>query len=198
MDCSIAITVEFIPLLILNAPLFAITAILFMTSLGKLPDKVDQLPNHACMAVNLRCPFMRFYRALVFWRAWPRDFLSNSLPVAAVLILIIAKLVLTVTRVGAGLHGGSYLPSLFMGAGVGCLLGTVAATLGIASGAGLSIAGMAAVAAAVFGAPISTVLIIFEFTRSYEAALISIVAVTICTLISHQLYAPSFFDRDTG
>ncbi|MBE30184.1 MAG: hypothetical protein CL401_02920 [Acidiferrobacteraceae bacterium] len=198
MDCSIAITVEFIPLLILNAPLFAITAILFMTLLGKLPDKVDQLPNHACMAVNLRCPFMRFYRALVFWRAWPRDFLSNSLPVAAVLILIIAKLVLTVTRVGAGLHGGSYLPSLFMGAGVGCLLGTVAATLGIASGAGLSIAGMAAVVAAVFGTPIYTVLIICEFTRSCEAALISIIAVTMGTLIFHQLYAPSFFDRDTG
>ena len=198
MDCSIAITVEFIPLLILNAPLFAITAILFMTLLGKLPDKVDQLPNHACMAVNLRCPFMRFYRALVFWRAWPRDFLSNSLPVAAVLILIIAKLVLTVTRVGAGLHGGSYLPLLFMGAGVGCLLGTVAATLGIASGAGLSIAGMAAVVAAVFGTPIYTVLIICEFTRSCEAALISIIAVTMGTLIFHQLYAPSFFDRDTG
>lgn len=198
MDCSIAITVEFIPLLILNAPLFAITAILFMTLLGKLPDKVDQLPNHACMAVNLRCPFMRFYRALVFWRAWPRDFLSNSLPVAAVLILIIAKLVLTVTRVGAGLHGGSYLPSLFMGAGVGCLLGTVAATLGIASGAGLSIAGMAAAVAAVFGVPIYTVLIICEFTRSCEAALISIIAVTMGTLIFHQLYAPSFFDRDTG
>ena len=198
MDCSIAITVEFIPLLILNAPLFAITAILFMTLLGKLPDKVDQLPNHACMAVNLRCPFMRFYRALVFWRAWPRDFLSNSLPVAAVLILIIAKLVLTVTRVGAGLHGGSYLPSLFMGAGVGCLLGTVAATLGIASGAGLSIAGMAAAVAAVFGVPIYTLLIICEFTRSCEAALISIIAVTMGTLIFHQLYAPSFFDRDTG
>ena len=198
MDCSIAITVEFIPLLILNAPLFAITAILFMTLLGKLPDKVDQLPNHACMAVNLRCPFMRFYRALVFWRAWPRDFLSNSLPVAAVLILIIAKLVLTVTRVGAGLHGGSYLPSLFMGAGVGCLLGTVAATLGIASGAGLSIAGMAAAVAAVFGVPIYTVLIICEFTRSCEAALISIIAVTMGTPIFHQLYAPSFFDRDTG
>ena len=81
---------------------------------------------------------------------------------------------------------------------VGATIGSVmalAATMGMASGAGLSLAGMAAVAAAVFGAPISTVLIIFEFTRSYEAALLSIVAVTICTLISHQLYAPSFFDR---
>ena len=103
---------------------------------------------------------------------------------------------LTVACVGTGIHGGIYLPSLFMGAGVGCVVGKVAATFGIASGAGLSIAGMAAVAAAVFGAPISTVLIIFEFTRSYEAALVSIIAVTICTLISHRLYAPSFFDRD--
>lgn len=198
-----SLTMEFIPLLILSAPVFAITAVLFMALLGKLTDKVDQLPNLPawplilaallCACVGLWVP-----GALGLGIEVIQDFLSNSLPAAAVLILIVAKLVLTVACVGAGLHGGIYLPSLFMGAGVGCLLGKVATTLGIASGAGLSIAGMAAVAAAVFGAPISTVLIIFEFTHSYEAALVSIIAVTICTLISHQLYAPSFFDRDTG
>mgnify|MGYP001469929823 FL=1 len=198
-----SLTMEFIPLLILSAPVFAITAVLFMALLGKLTDKVDQLPNLPawplilaallCACVGLWVP-----GALGLGIDVVQDFLSDSLPAAAVLILIAAKLVLTVACVGAGLHGGIYLPSLFMGAGVGCLLGKVATTLGIASGAGLSIAGMAAVAAAVFGAPISTVLIIFEFTRSYEAALVSIIAVTICTLISHQLYAPSFFDRDTG
>ena len=198
-----SLTMEFIPLLILSAPVFAITAVLFMALLGKLTDKVDQLPNlpawplilaaFLCALVGLWVP-----GALGLGIDVVQDFLSDSLPAAAVLILIAAKLVLTVACVGAGLHGGIYLPSLFMGAGVGCLLGKVATTLGIASGAGLSIAGMAAVAAAVFGAPISTVLIIFEFTRSYEAALVSIIAVTICTLISHQLYAPSFFDRDTG
>ena len=198
-----SLTMEFIPLLILSAPVFAITAVLFMSLLGKLTDKVDQLPNLPawplilaallCACVGLWVP-----GALGLGIDVVQDFLSDSLPAAAVLILIAAKLVLTVACVGAGLHGGIYLPSLFMGAGVGCLLGKVATTLGIASGAGLSIAGMAAVAAAVFGAPISTVLIIFEFTRSYEAALVSIIAVTICTLISHQLYAPSFFDRDTG
>ena len=198
-----SLTMEFIPLLILSAPVFAITAVLFMALLGKLTDKVDQLPNLPawplilaallCACVGLWVP-----GALGLGIDVVQNFLSDSLPAAAVLILIAAKLVLTVACVGAGLHGGIYLPSLFMGEGVGCLLGKVATTLGIASGAGLSIAGMAAVAAAVFGAPISTVLIIFEFTRSYEAALVSIIAVTICTLISHQLYAPSFFDRDTG
>ena len=198
-----SLTMEFIPLLILSAPVFAITAVLFMALLGKLSDKVDQLPNLPAwplILAALLCAFVGLWvpGALGLGIDVVRDFLSNSLPVAAVLILIVAKLVLTVACVGAGLHGGIYLPSLFIGAGVGCLLGKVAATLGIASGAGLSIAGMAAVAAAVFGAPISTVLIIFEFTRSYEAALVSIIAVTICTLISHQLYAPSFFDRDTG
>ena len=198
-----SLTMEFIPLLILSAPVFAITAVLFMALLGKLTDKVDQLPNLPAwplILAALLCAFVGLWvpGALGLGIDVVQDFLSNSLPVAAVLILIVAKLVLTVACVGAGLHGGIYLPSLFIGAGVGCLLGKVAATLGIASGAGLSIAGMAAVAAAVFGAPISTVLIIFEFTRSYEAALVSIIAVTICTLISHQLYAPSFFDRDTG
>ena len=198
-----SLTMEFIPLLILSAPVFAITAVLFMALLGKLTDKVDQLPNLPAwplILAALLCAFVGLWvpGALGLGIDAVQDFLSNSLPAAAVLILIAAKLVLTVACVGAGLHGGIYLPSLFMGAGVGCLLGKVATTLGIASGAGLSIAGMAAVAAAVFGAPISTVLIIFEFTRSYEAALVSIIAVTICTLISHQLYAPSFFDRDTG
>lgn len=198
-----SLTMEFIPLLILSAPVFAITAVLFMALLGKLTDKVDQLPNLPAwplILAALLCAFVGLWvpGALGLGIDVVQDFLSDSLPAAAVLILIAAKLVLTVACVGAGLHGGIYLPSLFMGAGVGCLLGKVATTLGIASGAGLSIAGMAAVAAAVFGAPISTVLIIFEFTRSYEAALVSIIAVTICTLISHQLYAPSFFDRDTG
>ena len=198
-----SLTMEFIPLLILSAPVFAITAVLFMALLGKLTDKVDQLPNLPAwplILAALLCAFVGLWvpGALGLGIDVVQDFLSDSLPAAAVLILIVAKLVLTVACVGAGLHGGIYLPSLFMGAGVGCLLGKVATTLGIASGAGLSIAGMAAVAAAVFGAPISTVLIIFEFTRSYEAALVSIIAVTICTLISHQLYAPSFFDRDTG
>lgn len=198
-----SLTMEFIPLLILSAPVFAITAVLFMALLGKLTDKVDQLPNLPAwplILAALLCAFVGLWvpGALGLGIEVIQDFLSNSLPAAAVLILIVAKLVLTVACVGAGLHGGIYLPSLFMGAGVGCLLGKVATTLGIASGAGLSIAGMAAVAAAVFGAPISTVLIIFEFTHSYEAALVSIIAVTICTLISHQLYAPSFFDRDTG
>jgi len=198
-----SLTIEFIPLLIVSAPVFAITAVLFMTLLGKLTDKVDQLPNLSAwplILAALLCAFVGFWvpGALGLGIDVVRDFLSNSLPVVAVLILIVTKLVLTVACVGTGIHGGIYLPSLFMGAGVGCLLGKAAATLGIASSAGLSIAGMAAVSAAVFGAPISTVLIIFEFTRSYEAALVSIVAVTICTLISHQLYAPSFFDRDAG
>ena len=198
-----SLTMEFIPLLILSAPVFAITAVLFMALLGKLTDKVDQLPNLPAwplILAALLCACLGLWvpGALGLGIDVVQNFLSDSLPAAAVLILIAAKLVLTVACVGAGLHGGIYLPSLFMGAGVGCLLGKVATTLGIASGAGLSIAGMAAVAAAVFGAPISTVLIIFEFTRSYEAALVSIIAVTICTLISHQLYAPSFFDRDTG
>ena len=198
-----SLTMEFIPLLILSAPVFAITAVLFMTLLGKLMDKVDQLPNLPAwplILAALLCAFIGFWvpGALGLGIDVVRDFLSNSLPMAAVLILIVTKLVLTVACVGTGIHGGIYLPSLFIGAGVGCLLGKAAATFGIASGAGLSIAGMAAVAAAVFGAPISTVLIIFEFTRSYEAALVSIIAVTICTLISHQLYARSFFYRDVG
>tara|TARA_Y100001960_G_C14766321_1_gene877169 strand:- start:643 stop:1893 length:1251 start_codon:yes stop_codon:yes gene_type:complete len=194
------LTIEFLPLVLLSAPVFAITAVVFMGLLGKMMDKVDKLTNTPAWPLFLGaifCGLMGLWvpGALGLGLDVIPDFLGNNLPVATVVILVTTKLVLTVVCVGTGLHGGLYLPSLFMGAGVGCLLGKLAAALGIMSGAGLSLAGMAAVAAAVFGAPISTVLIIFEFTRSYEAALLSIIAVTICTLISHQIYAPSFFDR---
>ena len=194
------LTIEFLPLIILSAPVFAITAVVFMSLLEKTMDKVDQLTNAAAWPLILAALFCGLVGlwvpgALGLGIDVIPDFLNNNLPLAAVVILVITKLVLTVACVSTGIHGGIYLPSLFMGAGVGCLLGKLAAAMGVASGAGLSLAGMAAVAAAVFGAPISTVLIIFEFTRSYEAALLSIIAVTICTLISHQLYAPSFFDR---
>jgi CIC family chloride channel protein len=196
------LTIEFLPLILLSAPVFAITAVVFMSLLGKMMDKVDQLTNAPAWPLILAALFCGLVGlwvpgALGLGLDVIPDFLGNNLPVATVIILVITKLMLTIACVGTGIHGGIYLPSLFMGAGVGSLLGKLAAALGIASGAGLSLAGMAAVAAAVFGAPISTVLIIFEFTRSYEAALLSIIAVTICTLISHQLYAPSFFDRPT-
>ena len=55
--------------------------------------------------------------------------------------------------------------------------------------------GMAAVAGSVIGAPIGVVLIVFEFTRSYEFAVAAILAVSMSSFISTRLFCYSFFDR---
>ena len=44
-------------------------------------------------------------------------------------------------------------------------------------------------------APISTVLIVLEMTNSYEFAVIALVSVVTCKLVSNILYGHSFFDR---
>ena len=54
-----------------------------------------------------------------------------------------------------------------------------------------AIAGMGAVAGAVFGAPISTILIVFELTGSYEVTIVVMVAVA--AVVTGQLGYRSFF-----
>ena len=58
-----------------------------------------------------------------------------------------------------------------------------------------AIVGMGAVAAAVLGAPISTVLIVFELTGSYPMAVGSMVAVVFAVGLSRTLTGHSFFTR---
>jgi CIC family chloride channel protein len=54
---------------------------------------------------------------------------------------------------------------------------------------------MAAVAAAVIGAPVAGVLIILEMTMSYEFALAAMLSVVVSTMVSNTIFGHSFFDR---
>jgi CIC family chloride channel protein len=58
-----------------------------------------------------------------------------------------------------------------------------------------AVAGMASVAGAVVGAPIAVVLIVLEFTMSYEFAVAAMLSVVVATLLSSLLYGHSFFDE---
>lgn len=117
------------------------------------------------------------------------------------LILLLAKLVLTALCIGFGLFGGIFSPALFVGAAAGALAGRV---VGMVAGAGaigtgmavaLPICGMAAVASAVIGAPIAGVIIILEMTMNYEFALAAMLSIVICLMVSDALFGHSFFDR---
>ena len=83
---------------------------------------------------------------------------------------------------------------------VGALLGLsywIIATYFVPSMSGsvslYAIAGMAAVAAAVLGAPISTTLIVFEMTGDWQTGLAVLVTVSLATALSSRYVDRSFF-----
>jgi len=111
-------------------------------------------------------------------------------------LLLCLKIVATALCIGFGLFGGVFSPALFVGAAAGALIGRVSVGLGVAGGGtALAICGMAAVASAVIGAPVSGVIIILELTMSYEFALAAMLSVMVSIMISNHLYGHSFFDR---
>ena len=115
---------------------------------------------------------------------------------ALLLAILVGKLLTTTVSLGFGFFGGVFSPSLVLGAAAGGVSAVVFAQLGLDGLApAMVLAGMAAVAASVVGAPIATVLIVFELTGSYDFALAALVAVVCSVLTSNILFGHSFFDR---
>lgn len=114
------------------------------------------------------------------------------------LVLVAAKGFATAISLGAGFGGGVFSPSLFLGAMVGGAYGVIAGTAFPEMYSGVSayaVIGMGAVAGAVLGAPMSTILIIFELTGDYQITIAVMIATAIATLVVQQVYGRSFFHR---
>lgn len=100
--------------------------------------------------------------------------LSGSLAFRALLILCVFKLVATVFSYGSGGAGGIFAPALFIGGTLGGAFGYFDMSLFHHSGNELgsfALVGMGAVFAGIIRAPITSVLIIFEMTGSYDLIL---------------------------
>lgn len=122
--------------------------------------------------------------------------LKGQLELPLLLALLAAKTAAIGISLGSGFGGGVFSPSLFLGAMLGGAFGIIA-TLAfpeLSSGHGAyTLIGMAAVAGAVLGAPISTILIVFELTRDNSVTVAVIVAVVIASIITEQVFGGSFF-----
>ena len=82
-----------------------------------------------------------------------------------------------------------------MGAALGGILTYIGSTFGINNiGDSLILAGMAALSASVIGAPIASIVIIFELSHSYDLAFVAIICVAGSCLISSLIFGHSFFD----
>lgn len=108
-----------------------------------------------------------------------------------------AKLVLTALCIGFGFVGGVFSPALLIGILFGAFYGLVLPYLLPLPYSGLvvyAICGMMALASSVIGAPLTTILIVFELTRSYDLTIAAMVAVVFSNLISYRVMGRSLFD----
>jgi len=113
----------------------------------------------------------------------------------AVVFAVLKAVAVTITIAGR-MGGGVFSPSLMLGALTGLSFGYVAVSVfpEVSGGEPLyALAGMGAVAAAVLGSPISTIMIIFEMTGDWQTGLAVMLAVSLSTAVAASVNHKSFF-----
>jgi len=105
-------------------------------------------------------------------------------------LLIVFKIASTALCLSCGMHGGVFGPALCIGAMVGAALALVYDPDYYQI---FTLAGMGACISSVVGAPIATILIVFEINQNYSVATAVMVAVAISNLVTNKYFARSFF-----
>jgi len=122
--------------------------------------------------------------------------LHDHLPLLLLLTLPLYKLLATALTAGSGCAGGMFTPSLFVGSLVGGAYGHFVHALwpaSTASAGAYAAVGMAAIAAGTSHAPISAILILFEFTGNYDLILPLMLASIVSSLAASALYPYSIY-----
>ncbi|MBL1419838.1 MAG: chloride channel protein [Alphaproteobacteria bacterium] len=122
--------------------------------------------------------------------------LQGDYTLAVLFLLLAAKTVAVAVTLASRLVGGVFSPALYIGAMTGGAFGLMASMAfpELASETGVyAIIGMGAVTAAVLGAPISTVLIVFELTADYHITIALLLSVSIATGLSQAVQGQSIF-----
>ena len=112
-------------------------------------------------------------------------------------LILVAKMLATALCIGFGFAGGVFSPALLTGILFGALAGNGAElVLGDLRSdiAVYAVCGMVAVTSAVIGAPLTTILIVFELTRNYDLATAAMASVVFSNLVSYRIFGRSLFD----
>ena len=200
IDAPMPPLAEILPALILMAPALSLIALLFMLTLRRTQQfaaKVNRpmlLPFVAatlCGVVGIWLP-----QVLGLGVDSVNQMLGGHYALGLLLVLLIAKILMSSACIGMGLFGGVFSPAIFIGVAAGAFFGQLVEPM-VVPGFALvaSVAAMAAVSASVIGAPITATLIVLELTQSYELAVAAMITVMICSLVTHRVFSLSFFDR---
>ncbi len=118
--------------------------------------------------------------------------------------IIALKIVSTSLTLGSGGSGGTIVPSLFLGCTLGALVGVIFQSViptGYVSPGALALVGTSAVIAGITQAPIMSIILFFEITKSYEIILPVMLVCILSTIVSKRLLGGSLFSlklRDKG
>ena len=111
-------------------------------------------------------------------------------------LLVFSKIFLTAVCVGFGFAGGVFSPALLIGILFGALFWSLLEMAGVPNSglAVYAICGMMALTSPVIGAPLTTILIVFELTHNYHLTVAAMVAVVFANLLAFRLFGRSLFD----
>jgi chloride channel protein, CIC family len=122
---------------------------------------------------------------------------SQAIGLAVLFGIVLAKLVATVITVGSGAVGGVITPTLFLGAGLGSLLGLSLQEVGWAPAnppIGIyALAGMGCVFAATTRSPLLAIVMVLEISQNYSLMPALMLGCAVSTLVSRGLYANSIY-----
>ncbi len=110
--------------------------------------------------------------------------------------IFLAKLLATTATVGSGAVGGVFTPTLFLGAGVGCIFGTALHRTGqgvmLPTGA-FALVGMGSMLAATTRSPLLAMIMVFEISLNYSLMPPLMLACVISTLMARRLHQESIY-----
>ena len=123
--------------------------------------------------------------------------IEGAFGISELALILMAKIAVTALCLGFGFAGGVFSPALLIGILFGALCGSVLDQFTGIPHSGIvpyAVCGMMALTSPVIGAPLATILIVFELTRSYDLTIAAMVAVVFANLVSYRLFGRSLFD----
>ncbi|MDC1087217.1 chloride channel protein [Alphaproteobacteria bacterium] len=189
-----------IPGLIVIGIISAFAALFFMKSLlysGVLSSKINIAAHYKPIIPGILCGLFGIFLPIVIGlgSSGIMSFITLENSFLFLLIILIVKIILTSSCIGFGLFGGIFSPALFVGAATGALIYNVpflGDNLNLLSI--FAVSGMAAVSSSVIGAPITAIILVLELTGSYNYAIVAMLPIGICNLITYLSFGASYFD----
>ncbi len=123
----------------------------------------------------------------------------------ALLTVLVLKMIATAATHGSGAVGGAFTPTIFVGAMLGALFGTLVHGLlpdGTATPSAYAVVGMGAMLAGTTHAPLMSILMVFELTMDYDIVLPLMLAVITAHYTARRysgvrpMYADSLLPRE--